>query len=268
MKKYNLACLIIFLLLFSNAINFMRVFILYIFNHHTGLFMNFTSKVVPINSIKCYHQEKQILNKNMCKKIKNTILSLNKNWFKRNFMLYTLGKSSYLHDKVNTLLINNNNKFLLENFFDMYNFLINELRVILKTKNVYYKKDGFLPGFHIFVPNLLFQFPVASFHMDTQQSLNNWNKDCNLNNSISFTLSIDLPKNSPGLYLFDADKRDSRLKAICKNRCFIPYKIGKIILHHGNNWHIMAPSKINKNEYRITLQGHGIKCKDSWYIYW
>ena len=65
MKQYNLACIIIFLLICSSACSFMRIFISYIFNHHTGLFMNFTSKVVPINSIKCYHQEKQIFNQNM-----------------------------------------------------------------------------------------------------------------------------------------------------------------------------------------------------------
>ena len=97
---------------------------------------------------------------------------------------------------------------------------------------------------------------------------NDWESNCDFNNSISFTMAVCLPKASSGLYVFDANSNDSRTIAIKSNRSFIEYKIGKIVLHDGHNWHIMAPSKINKNEYRITLQGHGIKCNNKWFIYW
>ena len=157
---------------------------------------------------------------------------------------------------------------MLRQFGDMYTLLLRELRILLDTPNVYYKENGFLPGFHIFSSSFYFQFPVASFHTDGQQHQNDWSDNCDLNQSLSFTLSIDLPKNSSGLYIFDATNKQSRLQALFSNRSFIPYKIGKIVLHHGNNWHIMAPSKIKTNEYRMTLQGHGIKCQNSWFIYW
>ena len=264
MRSFKLSCILLIVICYCMMCTSFQY---YLFSRFTGLCMNFTSSVVPIDSIKCYHKEKYILTNEQCSVIKNKIINLNKHWSKRNPILYTFGKSSYMFDNIEKNRVNNN-RLLLNTFPELYIILLNALKDMLNTKNVYYKNDALLPGFHIFVENSFFQYPIASFHIDGQQDLNKWNKKCDLKNSISFTLSIDLPKDSPGLYLFDATKKHSRIQAIFKNRTFIPYEIGKIVLHRGNNWHIMAPSKINKNEYRMTLQGHGIKCNDSWYIYW
>ncbi|VVU95454.1 hypothetical protein CPAV1605_1205 [seawater metagenome] len=68
--------------------------------------------------------------------------------------------------------------------------------------------------------------------------------------------------------MFQADKTCDKWSASKSKKALIEYSIGYLYLHDGNHYHIMKPSKIGKNEYRITLQGHGILCNGVWNIYW
>ena len=76
------------------------------------------------------------------------------------------------------------------------------------------------PGFHIFGPKLgqkahpfcleVFQTPSASLHFDHQyeEHYDYWNlfDDVDLNNTLSFTLPVELPKNGGGLWIWNCDK--------------------------------------------------------------
>ena len=177
-------CIILYLFILLLCIIFcmFKTIYEYIFNGFTGLFMNFYSKEVPLKSLgNIYHEEKYILCNDESNNIKNKILSLRDNWKKRNIVLYTLGKSSYLLDEIKLDIINKSNQFMKQHFNSLYILLLKELKNILNTENVEYKKNSFLPGFHIFVPNYLFQYPLASFHMDKQYAKNNWESNCNFN---------------------------------------------------------------------------------------
>ena len=71
-----------------------------------------------------------------------------------------------------------------------------------------------------------------------------------------------------GLYIFNSTKKNSIFESIYKDKKKYTYELGKLYIHEGLNWHMIAPSNIKNNEYRITLQGHGINCNGIWYIYW
>ena len=130
-----------------------------------------------------------------------------------------------------------------------------------------YKKGANLPGFHIFTSNFIFKYPIASFHRDFQYLSLPWDNCCDQSNIISFTIPIFLPKDSCGLYIFNYDGNNIFRAMNSKKQKYI-YEEGKIYIHNGLHWHMIAPCRIKKNEYRITLQGHGIKCGDTWYLYW
>lgn len=185
-------------------------------------------------------------------------------------VMYTLGKASYLNGKKSQDIYNYNNLFLMNHFKFLYVDLLNFLKKYFKTPNVKYKTDAFLPGFHIFPSTPFIQYPVTSFHVDRQYNNTCWDNytNCDFENTITFTIPIESPQSGGGIYFFEATKKDSFFKALISNKMKHEYKIGEIVLHTGNNWHLITPSKINKNEHRITLQGHAIKCNDTWYIYW
>jgi hypothetical protein len=215
-----------------------------------------------------YHNEKNIISTEEAFKIKKIIIENKKKWVCKKVVLYTFGGVSYLGDKLEKNKVYKSNNFMRSLFSDLYDKLLENLRSMLK-KNVVYKEDAYLPGFHIFKSTYLFQYPIAEFHVDRQHTRNTWSEDCDLEKTISFTLPIDLPKDFSGLYLFNSDKTcKNRVAASQSKRSLIKYIIGRIVLHSGNNYHIMKPSKILNNEYRITLQGHGVLCNNTWYIFW
>ena len=231
------------------------------------LWVNFNNNMVNIKELKnIFLRDVNILNKLECNKIKNRILS-NKNYFiKRNLIMSTLGRASYLGDELTPKYIKENNTFLLNLFPYLYSRLQNILSKTL-NKKVIYKKNSFLPGFHIFGSSWLFNMNVAKFHVDMQY-LHNDISNCNIERVISFTLPVDLPKDISGLYMFQAYKNNNKEIASKSKKALIKYRVGNIYIHDGNNYHIMKPSKILDNEYRITLQGHGVLCNNVWNIYW
>ncbi len=231
------------------------------------IWVNLKTNLIPINKLKnVFIRDIQFLTPETCYQIKCKILNNKKHFIKRNILLSTLGNASYQGDVLNQKNIDSNNKFLYNLFPELYTKLITVLQQTLKRK-VIFKKDAYLPGFHIFGPSWLFNMNVASFHVDLQYEENNI-KNCDTNRVISFTLPIDLPQDVSGLYMFQGNKSLDKLEAAKTCKSLIKYKIGTLYIHDGSNYHIMKPSKILHNEYRITLQGHGILCQGIWNIYW
>lgn len=243
---------------------------LVIWYNGSGMWLNLYDNIVEIDELDnlLYHKEIDLLSSEECKELKNIIINNKKKWVCKKVVLYTLGGVSYLGDKVGIDKVYKSNKFMRDLFPNLYENLLLSLKKILK-KDVVYKEDGYLPGFHIFGSNFLFRYPIAEFHVDRQHTRNNWDESCDLNKTISFTVPIDLPSDTSGLFIFNADKTcTDRKKASLSKRALVKYKMGKLVLHSGNNYHIMKPSLILKNEYRITLQGHGVLCNNKWYIFW
>jgi hypothetical protein len=214
---------------------------------------------------------RKCLSKDKCVNLSDKIKELKSQWIDRTYIgaMYTLGKSAYLDGQLTQEEYDANNNLLMLHFSDFYDDLLEYLKKHT-GKQVEYKKDGLLPGFHIFPSSYFIKYPFTSFHLDLQYNNTNWDNysNCDFNNPITFTIPIEIPKDGAGLYFFDATKDTPKRTATKSKKIKYNYKLGKIIFHTGHNWHLIAPCNIKKNEHRITLQGHAIKCNDKWIVYW
>jgi hypothetical protein len=134
-----------------------------------------------------------------------------------------------------------------------------------------YHEQCALPGFHVFDCNTLFSYPVASVHKDMQflrTGIDNISDD-----TLSFTLALEVPEGGAGLYTFDSAEANllvpRPLIYNLANKTYIEYKTGWMVTHGGQTYHMIAPSKQGTG-HRITLQGHGVyqTTTDTWFLYW
>ncbi len=135
-----------------------------------------------------------------------------------------------------------------------------------------------LPGFHIYLASKIFEKPVASIHCDSQYSFHDWSgQNADLDNPISFTLSIALPQNGGGLNTWDVSYEQVVARAggtqadlvAGHELVYHAYKKGNMALHSGHVLHQAAPARdVQRNDERITLQGHGILADGVWRLYW
>ena len=94
--------------------------------------------------------------------------------------------------------------------------------------------------------------------------------------AISFTLPIELPACGGGIRVWELDlfqiqeqeKREAiELIRSSQSRRY-SYTEGKLFVHRGHALHQIAPWKAGVDDYRITLQGHGLYFGGQWNIYW
>jgi hypothetical protein len=246
----------------------------------------------------------QLITQEEADNITNKILSL-KSLFKNhaNNKFSVLGAASYANSNEEySNIIKQTNPILINNFKNLFDKIKNFLEQNLE-KECFFDKNLSYPGFHIFYGNhadaLL---PLTSLHIDTPYDLHkdylikNYQK-INFDFPFTFTLALKLPKSGAGLYYWDnknwemqneeesydfyseiyekyiqifKDKIPSREEyEINLEPKYIKYIEGNVICFKGNLLHQIAPffNPIEKDEVRITLQGHGIECNNRWLIY-
>ena len=209
------------------------------------------------------------------------IKSLRKHWIKRNVAMSTLGTASYLDGQNIAEYVKKSvksNIFMKEHFSWVYDKLIHYFQQRCPQSNIKFKTNAALPGFHIFECNKIFSLPVASVHKDMQ-----WNRltfdetkeEIDDENTLSFTLALELPDGGGGLYTFENPPTQSifiprPLIHSFSKKTKINYKEGWMVCHNGQTYHMIAPCKESKTKSRITLQGHGVyeKKSNTWYLYW
>lgn len=208
-------------------------------------------------------------------------MNLKNIWVKRDYrqsFFHTLGQASYLDAgddvglfKQKAFLINP----LMEAHFNfLYSVLINRLEELLGCK-VKHAKHLPRPGFHIFGSCINLKDFSAKKHFDLQYQKVGFSLE-NLSDVISFTLPIDLPSEGGGLNIWDVDyqkfhslSEQEKIEIASDDlKTYIPYKLGHLVLHKGLILHQIASSKCHEGQYRITLQGHGVKVDDMMWIYW
>jgi len=150
------------------------------------------------------------------------------------------------------------------------------------------------PGFHIFghppgeknnaLDLRLMREPLAKIHQDIPyvHHMETWNKfsKVDLENTLSFTLTLQAPKNGAGLLFwndetlqqYEVDNEYShylRQVSTKSNPSVIQYKVGSLFFFMGNTlWHQIAPAyNLNETDRRITMQAHGVLCDGIWRIY-
>ncbi|MEI8125330.1 MAG: hypothetical protein WCG42_06210 [Parachlamydiaceae bacterium] len=215
------------------------------------------------------------------------IYQLRPHWQMRNPMFGTLGTALYLDASPNfdeyRNKVRNTNAMLHENFSFLYDHLKETLQKTLQ-EDVAYEETLALPGFHIFLAPqnniqlaLMKQTP-PSIHFDLQFLQANWgNKQAETSRPVSFTASIKLPSGGGGLNYWDITYNDYKNLSIVerdklfnfKERHYCPYQEGKIVIHDGFTLHQIAVlDEYKTDDVRITLQGHAIRCDQTWKIYW
>ena len=190
-------------------------------------------------------------------------------WQKRNPIMWTLGTASYLDavksEQFYDQKASRTNALLIEHFDWVYQRLLQMLRDHWAPRQVDYLKS--LPGFHIFrCDSVLMCWPLASVHLDQQEQLLSW--DGIPDETISFTVPIELPISGGGLWMWDDDVSHP-IQLLGKKKTFLPYEPGRMVLHTGKQFHLIAPvAKTAPNTFRISLQGHAVRIKDHWWVYW
>ena len=154
------------------------------------------------------------------------------------------------------------------------------------------------PGFHIFgtKPNeppkmatkMYMEQPSATIHVDLQHEQHDflWShfKEVDLENTLSFTLPIQVPMNGGGLNTWEEESMkqyeiDNEYTKHMKELDYskwgdydeptvVPYTAGEMFYFIGSLVHQIAPAyNADFNDRRLSLQGHGVKCDGNWIIY-
>ena len=154
------------------------------------------------------------------------------------------------------------------------------------------------PGFHIFgtKPNeppkmatkMYMEQPSATIHVDLQHEQHDflWShfKEVDLENTLSFTLPIQVPMNGGGLNTWEEESMkqyeiDNEYTKHMKELDYsqwgdygeptvVPYTAGKLFWFTGRLVHQIAPGfNLCWGDKRISLQGHGVKCDGKWVLY-
>ena len=227
----------------------------------------------------------EFLDAEECSRVRDIIMGLQEHWVNRasGFLpFYTLGAASYL-DTTSTdqeayyQAAMRDNPILESHFPMLYEMLCEKLAEITGFPTHFADKMA-LPGFHIFLYNKTFEYPVAHTLFDLQfQSLKWEYEKVDLEHPISFTCPIVMPKTGSGLNYWEITRdetkhlSDGELENLrrSKETLYFPYKQGNLIFHEGLVLHQIAPSKdLQEDDERITLQGHGIVCDGVLCLYW
>ncbi len=262
----------------------------------------------------------EVLNDEQSDKAVEFVDKLEKVWVRREpepIDFFTIGACTYqegvesirrYHDHRKLL-----NPVLIHHFKWLYDIVIEKFSKIIGPIEVV-NELGY-PGFHVFghKPNQAshpicteaFQKPSASLHFDHQyeEHTSYWDKfdDVDLEETFSFTLPVELPKNGGGLWIWgirdmNDDGKDSVFKKYMNDfdprydRDFwhnktspslseydpiyddkpivLSYEVGKAHYHIGPVWHQIMPGyELSNTDRRISLQGHGVKCDGVWRFY-
>ena len=136
-----------------------------------------------------------------------------------------------------------------------------------------YADDLAMPGFHIWVGLGIPRRPGASVHFDLQyQRLLARPRYARASGTVSFTLPVMLPAAGSSLrvwpctYPGDADRLAAFQQADPE---IVPYHVGSAIVHSGHVLHqIGATLSVRPEDFRITLQGHGLVVDEVLVLYW
>lgn len=196
---------------------------------------------------------------------------------------YTLGTSTYLDMKdAHGEHAEATNKLLLENFSDMYEILLPCLSRALNEK-VLFRPGLNIPGFHIFDAKDLPKQGVSgggSVHRDYPDYSSEFT--FKYIRPFSFTVLLQAPSKGAGLNYWDDEALDEEItyfQTFCgmtedmrervelKSK-YLEYNVGELVIHDGKTLHQVANMvKVEEDEQRITIQGHGVLTDDGYVVY-
>lgn len=181
------------------------------------------------------------------------VYKLKDKWIQFHPNAYTLGKALYL-SRAQGGEITSENRMMSKQFSNLYSKTIRKLEDIFGITGIEVASDISTPGFHIFKGPCGF-VDVGRMHKDT--SIFEYNR-VDDNWIYSFSVLLENINNPPAHLLYKYNDKE----------CSHAYELGKI-----NIWNAFMPHKIggvnglSDTEHRITYQGHIVKVRGKYKIY-
>ena len=136
------------------------------------------------------------------------------------------------------------------------------------------REDLSLPSFQIFLAHPRFCTEGGEPHLDLQHRFVEWPEGAELEETISFTLPIELPRSGGGLRHWPRGEAWAEEELGQEGRHVLGkaelhrYRAGVLTVHSGTLFHAIAPAPDHHpDDRRITLQGHGVRCGDRWLLF-
>lgn len=227
-----------------------------------------------------------------CTALFDRLLEVDAFWIPRHPSLpfHTLGATNYYDITANPArpyarLAAQYNPLLRSVFADVYATLPAVLGDRLGAP-VRFHEGAALPGFHIFGGDPAFAadprhdvthaewfrrrdgggYPGNPIHVDTAHRALGL-----AGPTLSLTLPIQLPADGAGLRIWPLREEEGRglrdLTARAPARD-LAYRPGEMLVHCGDWYHQARGLPVHAGEYRITLQGHGVRLDDGWHLFW
>jgi hypothetical protein len=223
-----------------------------------------------------------LLSTGQCTKVVSDLLRLKDSWCKRSrYGFWTLGTAAYLDAISDPQRYFESAAQTNQVLFDHFRYLLDQLKNIMSRAldaPCDYDRKYALPGFHIFQYNgedrLDAAYLAQRAHFDRQFQL--IMDESSVEETLSFTLLVEAPSCGAFLAVWPLTYRDSiaNIGTISKSAeemkpYFLQYQLGHVLWHDGMILHALAPSGSDSCVgHRITLQGHGVRGKGTWLLYW
>lgn len=222
-----------------------------------------------------------------------TLMGLRKHWIKREvpgfdvaLAYWTLGNATYLDGTYKNIKnLKRSNQRLIKKFEGFYATVSRKLSETLNAE-VEINDRFTIPGFHIYSAD--YDWPLGiegagQIHLDRPHHRTEY--DFGYSDVLSFTLPIQLPTLGGGLtYWLEVPGQiievlekggkwyhelDESARAwLSANRQFLPYTIGKMVIHDCDTVHqVTNDTPMRDGDFRITMQGHGVFHENRWLIY-
>jgi hypothetical protein len=204
-----------------------------------------------------------------CQQIAKRVISQSHYMIKRGEGFYTLGASTYLDDPMHYQGIAANTNVRLN---DMFEFQLEGVQEALSehfSSEVFFATHLALPGFHIFDSQSAGL--EGSVHIDEPYDRIDW-RGVEWHSPFSFTVPLQLPTLGGGLDHWP-NATDEEMEAYARDGSLPPfeylaYEVGKMYLHDGHTPHrISNRYPVPLDEYRISIQGHGVFTADGIIVY-
>jgi hypothetical protein len=221
-----------------------------------------------------------LLDRNACESTRDKVMDLKAYWRECSPTFFTLGAASYL-DAPRQLgayldAAKERNTLLGEAFAPEYKLLKHFFEELLREPVLFDSRLA-LPGFHIFILNGVNRSGdnvAARAHFDLQ-----WMyaiPNCVPTGTLSFTLPIEEPTGGASMEVWPFRYTDAlRLGVSAVNYASkngsetVKYTMGRMVIHDGLTLHAIGRAgTIAPSGYRITLQGHGVRLSEGWFLYW
>lgn len=188
-----------------------------------------------------------------CEQLAKAVLNLKPHWRHRG-TFWTLGASTYNDDVMAYMgIAHQDNSIITRHFGGLMQEIADLFQTIMNKETVFLHSHG-LPGFHIFDHTA--NDKGGSIHIDEPYTRCFW--PCAVTDPFTFTLPVELPgEGGLNLYHGNADTIKGHSGSIPEPE-YYPYEIGHMYIHDGLTIHQIAnPVDMNKDQHRMSLQGHG-----------